>query len=435
MASPIPAEKRAYNKKREREKPAPRPRVAVEPQPPLNKLVGPMRGTQYRCSGCGECFDAPDDHFMKSRSPLYYGWDGCVPLCKECAHKYYYDYVLPALGGDEKLAIEHLCQVFNWYWSEDIFNEACNYRDTTIARGAKTNLINAYHMKKSMVPNLKKGQTYLDTLKQNWERLQEEEWQRSEARRLEEEARQQREAEQAEAQRQLDEARRLEEEERQRELEALRAEEEAKKVIEPADVYFFGPGYTYEQYQYLREQYEDWIARYDAQTKAQEEIFKSICIAQLNVQRAQAEGDQRRTTDAMKTLQDLMDSARIKPKQKAGDALVEQNTFGTLIQRWENERPIPEPREEWRDVDGIGKAITVWFYGHLAKMFHLDNDAADVYEREVEKYTVKPPKYIGEDGGDDASFREKFNAMRGKKATEPEDGCSQDDGEDGDASS
>ena len=199
-------------------------------------------------------------------------------------------------------------------------------------------------------------------------------------------------------------------------------EPDPETIVPEEDVYFFGPGYTVDQYKYLREQYEDWCERYDTQTKAQEEIFKSLCIAQLNVQRAQADGDMKRTTEAMKTLQELMDSARIKPKQKAGDALVEQNTFGTLIQRWEDEKPIPEPRDEWKDVDGIGKAITVWFFGHLAKMFHIDNDAAELYEKEVAKYTVEPPRYVADEDSDDDAFREKFNAMRGKKILNSEDG-------------
>lgn len=289
--------------------------------------------------------------------------------------------------------MEHMCRIFDWFWDIKIFEEACQHRDNLVARGANTNLVNAYAMKRMMRQHIVRGQTYLETV-------------------------QKREATQA------DEAGGLLEDGLVTDLlegsPEDTAEQQAEKSINAEDVYFFGPGYTPDQYAYLRDQYEDWVARYDAQTKAQEEIFKGLCIAQLNVQRAQAEGDQKRTTDAMRTLQDLMDSARIKPKQKASDALVEQNTFGTLIKMWENEEPIPEPRAEWRDVDGIGKSITVWFYGHLAKMFHLENEAASLYEDEVGKYTVKPPRYVMDEGGD-ASFRDKFNAMRGKKV-EQEDG-------------
>ena len=298
--------------------------------------------------------------------------------------------------------MERMCSLFDWYWDETIFEQARKARDENMMRGGKNNLISCYSMKRQMRQNILKGQTYLDSTEQYFiegkevlQRLQEAETAAEEAAALAAERAASGITEDDVADEDMD----LEEEEA--------APEE--------DIYFFGPGYTIDQYKYLRDQYDDWCERYDTQTKAQEEIFKSICIAQLNVQRAQAEGDIKRTTDAMKTLQELMDSARIKPKQKAGDTLVEQNTFGTLIQQWENEQPIPEPREEWRDVDGIGKAITVWFYGHLSKMFHLDNDSAELYEQEVAKYTVEPPRYVADEESEDDAFREKFNTMRGKK--------------------
>ena len=122
-------------------------------------------------------------------------------------------------------------------------------------------------------------------------------------------------------------------------------------------------------------------------------------------------------------MNDLMDSAKIKPKQKSDSALVDQNTFGTLIQKWENEEPIPEPKEEWKDVDGIKKYISVWFHGHLSKMFGLDNDNAREYEEEIAKYSVEPPRYKGEDDDQqDEDVLQKLKAMRGKGSDEPEAG-------------
>lgn len=387
---PSPAKRKAY-KKAQKTSSRP-PAVAVQPQPGFVVAEQRARGTKFCCCSCGKCYDKPEDNFIKSSSPLFYGWDGYVPMCKECAELYYRGMVLPAYSKNERRAMEYMCKLFDWYWSDDIFDSALRMREDNLAKGWKSDLISMYANRRQLKQNMLRGQTYLDYEKQRWngdvpsltpiqENLKEAE---------------------------RDEAARIQ-----------RAEQ--MQSVPDEDVYFFGPGYTAEQYRYLREQYEDWCSRYDTQTKAQEEIFKSLCIAQLNVQRAQAEGDIKRTTDAMKTLQELMDSARIKPKQKAGDALVEQNTFGTLIQQWENEEPIPEPREEWRDVDGIGKAVTTWFFGHLAKMFHLDNDASEMYEREVAKYTVEPPRYVEDDDSDDSAFREKFNSMRGKKTVGEDD--------------
>ena len=195
-----------------------------------------------------------------------------------------------------------------------------------------------------------------------------------------------------------------------------------REDISEEDVWFFGPGYTAGQYKYLREQYEDWCLRYDCQSKAQEEIFKTLAIAQLNVQTSQQEGNQKKTTEAIRTLQDLMDTAKIKPKQKDDAALVEQNTFGTLIKKWEDEEPIPEPLDEWKDVDHIKHYITAWFFGHLASMFHLDNDSAHEYEEEIRKNTVERPQRISEeDSSMDSGFMEQFNAMRNKSSVHKDD--------------
>ena len=181
---------------------------------------------------------------------------------------------------------------------------------------------------------------------------------------------------------------------------AAMAEDEIDATVLESGELNFGDGYTSLLLEYLQRQYADWTRRHVRQTKAQEELFKNICIVQLEIRDATQAG--RSTKDAMKTLQDLMDSANIKPKQQTDNSLVEQNTFGTLIQRWEQEKPIPEPSPEWRDVDNIGQYITVWFQGHLSKMFGFKNDDAAQYEEEVAKYTVEPP-YYGDDSLDDVN--------------------------------
>ena len=77
--------------------------------------------------------------------------------------------------------------------------------------------------------------------------------------------------------------------------------------------------------------------------------------------------------------------------------MAEQNTFGTLIRKWENEKPIPEPDEEWKDVDGIVRYITVYFLGHLCKMMGIKNSYPRMYEAEMAKYKVEKPEYEDDD--------------------------------------
>ena len=72
-------------------------------------------------------------------------------------------------------------------------------------------------------------------------------------------------------------------------------------------------------------------------------------------------------------------------------------SFGSLIRKWEDEKPIPEAKPEWKDVDGIRRYISVYFYGHLSKMFGFRNDWAKLYDEEIAKYTVKKPQMDTED--------------------------------------
>ena len=127
--------------------------------------------------------------------------------------------------------------------------------------------------------------------------------------------------------------------------------------------------YSDEEYEYLESEYQSWTTRHECKTKAQEEIFKGLCIAQLTIRRARQNGTNKEFTDAIKTFQDLLGAANLKPSQTNDNALVEQNTFGTLIRRIENERPIREALPEWKDVDDIERYIDTYFLGHMAISF------------------------------------------------------------------
>ena len=120
-------------------------------------------------------------------------------------------------------------------------------------------------------------------------------------------------------------------------------------------------------------------------------LFKRICFKQLEIDKAQKAG--RETKELDKTLQELMGSLSVKPSQKNSNSLTETMTFGQLIDKWEQEKPIPEPDEEFKDVDKIGLYIDVFFKGHLSKMMGLKNAFSALYERFIAKYTFKKPEY------------------------------------------
>jgi len=90
----------------------------------------------------------------------------------------------------------------------------------------------------------------------------------------------------------------------------------------------------------------------------------------------------------MNVLRNLMTDLNIKPVQETGANALEQATFGNLVKKWENERPIPEPEDEFKDVDGIAKYIKTWFTGHFAKMINMEDNSLKMYEEEILKHTV-----------------------------------------------
>lgn len=146
---------------------------------------------------------------------------------------------------------------------------------------------------------------------------------------------------------------------------------------------------------FLENEYEDWITRYECNTKAQESIFERLSFKKWEINKATKNGQP--TKDLDKTYQELLSTANITPRQTGMDAFADAQTMGTLLQKWEETRPLAEIDEELRDVDKIGLMIDVFYRGHAAKMVGIKNAFTRLYEKVMSKYTVKPPTYEDEE--------------------------------------
>lgn len=297
---------------------------------------------KYECSCCGGGFAKQNGYFQKTNSPLFQSNNGYLPWCKECSDKYY-ALLCGFYSGNQEHAIEHFCRQADWVYEE---NPLIAARDVESGHRDRTRLSH-YGAKRNL--NVGGRKTYVDTLKHNYEVRQDTDV-----------------------------------------IETLDDAKESKKA-KIKTVKFFGTGFTNDDYVFLEDEYLDWTTRHECNTKAQEEVFKQICYAQLDILKAKRANES--TKDLTKTLQDLLATANLQPKQTKDNTLAEQNTFGTLIRKWENEKPIPEPSEEWKDVDGIVKYITVYFLGHLCKMMGIKNSYSRMYDKEMEKYKVEKPEY------------------------------------------
>lgn len=156
----------------------------------------------------------------------------------------------------------------------------------------------------------------------------------------------------------------------------------------------FGVGLSNEDYMFLENEYQDWITRYECSTKTQEEIFERLSFKKWEINKATKSGQN--TKDLDKTYQELMTTANIAPRQNVMDTMSDAQTFGTLIQKYEETRPLPEIDEQLADVDKIGLYIDSFYRGHACKMLDIKNSFSHLYDKVMKKYTVSPPEYDDE---------------------------------------
>ena len=149
---------------------------------------------------------------------------------------------------------------------------------------------------------------------------------------------------------------------------------------------FWGHGFGKNDYLELTKTFNKYVAAYICDTPTMEELLKQAAFESLEIKNKRLTGQD--ASKNLKNLLDLLGSANIKPNQETGANANEQETFGTLIQKWENEKPVPSPLPEWMSGDWIRKYVVVWFFGHMAKMLGKTNPYEKEYEEEIAKYTV-----------------------------------------------
>ena len=303
------------------------------------------------CFYCGK--EYVETNFYNSNSEFYSNV-GKVPYCKQCIEKFYQQfykkYTNEGCLTPEKKAVQRLCMIFDIYYKDDVFNSAV---DNARKREINISPMGAYMKMIQLSQYNRKKETYENTIY---------------------EAKQENFA-----------------------MSSI-ADISDETTVDQKTIDFFGSGFTDDDYKYLKREYDDWTARHECNTKAQEEVFKRICFKQLEILKATRRGEDTKNLDA--TFQNLLETAKLQPKQNAGDTTADNQTFGTLIDKWENERPLPEIDEELKDVDKIALYINIFFKGHLAKMMGLKNGLSNLYNNFMKKYTVEKPEYNNDENSD-----------------------------------
>ncbi len=305
--------------------------------------------SKITCFYCGK--EYVDTNFYNSNSEFYSNI-GKIPHCKQCIEKFYQQYFEKYTNEGcltpERKAVQRLCMVFDIYYNEDAYNSAIN---SATKREMNISPMSAYM--KMIQLQQHKNKSYENTI--------------SEA-------------------------------EQENFAMASISDLSGEITVDNKTIEFFGSGFTDEDYKFLQKEYDDWTARHECNTKAQEEVIKDICFNRLQNLKALRRGED--TKDITASFQKMLDAGKLQPKQNAGDATADNQSFGTLIDKWENERPLPEIDEELKDVDKIGAYIDIFFRGHLSKMMGLKNGLSNLYNKFIKKYTVEKPEYSDEENSE-----------------------------------
>jgi hypothetical protein len=154
-------------------------------------------------------------------------------------------------------------------------------------------------------------------------------------------------------------------------------------IITSDIVKFWGKGKETWEYEFLDEEMYKIKSSFECPDYGMEMLMRDICFINLDIEKNRQGISKNDVDKLMKTRGTLMNDAKMKPIQASGAEANEQVSFGTLIKKLENERPIPQ-----KLGDEMKKYIDTFMSGHLAKMLGLNCDLVDKYEESLKEYTI-----------------------------------------------
>lgn len=288
--------------------------------------------TRIECTCCGKKKVAGE--YYRSQSDLYKAL-GFLPICKVCIDSFYNRY--KKIYKDDKKTIYEFCRLFDLPYSEGSFNGAVQHSKKTGWR-----LYQSYFKQVNSLGDVNNAGTCFKDGET---------------------------------------------------LAACSDTFDSDNFMDDIDISyndivdFWGSGFSKDEYLYLENFYNDFVNNYECDTPAQVLLFKNAAKTQLNADKALAKGNVNLYDKLIKTLSTILGDSNIKPVQETGANATEQATFGTLIKKWENEKPVPDALDDWKRMDWI-KYIRIWFLSHLAKMVNIPNPYEAEYEEEMSRFRV-----------------------------------------------
>lgn len=311
------------------------------------------------CRRCGLAYGRIRGNFSVNYGPLYKG-NGYLPYCHKCVDELYESYLNESKSALS--AVRQMCRKLDIYWNQGVF---ASIERKNSNRSMMTGYLTAINNTKYA------GKCYDDTLRE-YNSL----WSFGVAGLMKGDS-----SGAADCGKQSH---------------GKVAHESSTEDIKA----FWGPGYTAQMYQELDERYKYWLDQYPEDTEltvGEIALLRQICNLEISIAHNRSQG--KSIEKEVNSLNSLIGSMNLRPDKKKSleGSLDESTPFGVWIRKIEDTRPLAEPDPQFKDVDGIRKYITVWFFGHLCKMLKIKNTYSKLYEEEMEKLRVERPEYKGED--------------------------------------
>lgn len=328
------------------------------------------------CCVCGTFYPKKKGVFPSSYAPMYKGLE-YIPICRECLDNMFKK-LLAQTDNDERIAMHALCRKLNVYWNDSLFSNIYlkTGNDKLVSRYLARLAMNSTFYGKSYETTLAEADV-LWTFEDEYKEMLEQYHSVVAAENADEES---------EAGYDYDDA------------------PPTKFEVTEDMVDYWGSGMDRVTYYRLEKKRKNLMSKLpegvDLDLGA-ELLIKQICPLELDIQRDRLAG--KPVDKSVNILNTLIGSMNLKPTQKKDntDGELEKTPLGVWLWKYEYDEPLPEVDPELRDVDGLRKYITIWFFGHLCKMLGLKNSYSRLYEEEIEKLKVERPEF---DDDDDDNF-------------------------------
>lgn len=283
----------------------------------------------YPCFSCGEHFISTG--FYVSHSPLFSFNPNKkkMSICKECVIKLYNSY--EDKYKNSMVALFKLTNVLDVYFDTKIAERVI---ETKKESGTETSLAQLYLTKINSLPQYK-GKNSFDNLDQDLilGRISENE--------------------DGEL---VDTA-----------LEVLEDVEVTQEMVKR-----WGDGLSKADYLYLEDKYNELTQVYDSRTPAQRWLYESIATSYLEANNMRKAGNLDMYRKLLDSISKMMKDCDITPNSDNLLSEDENACFGNFIRAIEDEEPIPDPLEVFRDTDGFMKYIDEWFVKPMRRALDLD---------------------------------------------------------------